>query len=213
MKKTLFITILTVFFMFSCNEEDILNEPDEISSTTEISFDTTVVYSYEEFINVLKSMGKTDEEIKKELPLMQRTFSEEIAKNAIDTRTASLYRGYTTNQVQQKNVEFVIEGFSPVASLKTYQRYRGDWYYVAVRIKKQSNVLYGIAPSPECGLTKLDFLTSKRGYNCGLQSQDFLMWTYVIKFYYNLTESHSIAEVWYPCKPEQLVWNYNVLEL
>ena len=217
MNREFLSLVLIALLNFSCSSNvsyDAELEPSKslIIAPIDSAKNITVISSMEEFYLFLAEKVNLDS-------LDGNYLSEYPAPNASITTITKM--GYTDKFMifeDCENLEIYFSDFQTADKLgliahKTYFVTIGQ---VGYSLQLQDNQYPSTAESLECGLLLNDprtddFVHAPRGYR-GVykpQTKKFVMATELV-YFLDYTDD---PKIWYPCSPENLKWNVNILEL
>lgn len=220
MKVNFLYAVLLCLFSFSCSDEIIHNVDEKqviLISTIIASIDSAnevvTISSLEEFylfiskkINI-NSLGRNSE-----YPIL-------MSNATISTVTENGYTDFV-QYAECKNLRVYFSDFQTADKLgitahKTYYMTIGLASHI---FQLQSNWRPSVAQSLDCGLLlddprNSDFVNALRGYvgQYNPQKLHFLMNTSLIYFLEDTNKED--LKIWFPCNPEKLKWNINILKL
>ena len=127
---------------------------------------------------------------------------------SITPYTLTGYTSYSTSDVKKVRIT---KDFAK--ALGIYQQiYLMDFYTVNYNKTIDglgTDIFFSPAESPNCGLNPTN--SSERGYSSNQSGNSI---TFVTKIYHVISDlSGKTYDLWYPCKPEEVVWCYNLINL
>ncbi len=194
MKKNIFTLIGTIAVLFTGCENN--TAEDLMSNSTSKSNDIIQleIQSANDY-NIYKTWNNSNSKLPQ-------------TRASITPYTLTGYTSYTTSKAKKVAITKEL-----AKKLGIYQQiYLMDFYTV-----NYSKTIDGLgtkffftpAESPNCGLNPTN--SSERGYSSN-QSGNTI--TFVTKIYHIISDLSGIKyDLWYPCKPEEVVWCYNLINL
>lgn len=218
--RFLFMAASLSIVLSACQEsDDMMDKASGISSKNllDISVESqdssiTVISSMEEFYAFLAKRANYD--ISKVDTSETMIFTSREAVNKI-TKT-----GYTTfdEYAGCKDLEISFSDYQTAGKLGliAHKTYFVSIGLVCHQLPLQANWRPSISKSPECGLLLTnprtdDFVNADRGYRGQYDVANLIYFMHTSLVYF--LDYTDAPKIWFPCSPDKLKWNVNILEL